>query len=507
VRRVVLICAVLLGVGAQSALATTTAPVPPATAYVVASLPSEVVPINSATKAVGTPILDDGADFGIAVAPDGKTLYVSNYNSNFFSGESPGTVTPIDIATGTAEAAIPTGGDEPDTVAITPNGKTVYVGNFQSATVTPINAATNTAGTPFSAGDANAAPTDIVMAPNGKTLYVINADGTVEPVSTATNTPGASITIGTNATAGAITPNGQTLYVADSVANTVTPINTATGMLGTPIPVAQQPDGIAITPNGKTAYVAAIDQPPASITIPFVRGRQPHYQDPGGLPAGAVTPINLATNTAENGIWVPDQPDGIAITPNGSTVFVASFGDGLVTPINVGTNLAGNSFWVGNDLAGMAMSPRVVTPPAPKVSALRIYPHAVSVAGQIKHGKCAKPASSAHNAKSCQRPFKTRIGYSLNVPTTVTITVQRLNSGRLVGGKCVAPTKQSLSDKHCTRRIAVSGTITQTLPNKGHHKYIFNGQIGGSTLGAGSYLITVTPTAGTPQSATLQIAG
>jgi DNA-binding beta-propeller fold protein YncE len=108
---------VLFGVGAQSALAGTTAPVLPATAYVLASIPDEVVPINSATDAVGTPILDPGVDYGIAITPDGKTLYVSNYNSNFFSGETPGTVTPIDIATGTAEAAIPTGGDEPDTVA------------------------------------------------------------------------------------------------------------------------------------------------------------------------------------------------------------------------------------------------------------------------------------------------------------------------------------------------------------------------------------------------------
>jgi hypothetical protein len=40
---------------------------------------------------------------------------------------------------------------------------------------------------------------------------------------------------------------------------------------------------------------------------------------------------------------------------------------------------------------------------------------------------------------------------------------------------------------------------------RGHHKYLFKGQIGGATLGVGRYLITVTPTGGAPQSVSFQI--
>ena len=43
--------------------------------------------------------------------------------------------------------------DQPDGIAITPDGKTAYVINFASASVTPIATATNTAGTPIEVGD------------------------------------------------------------------------------------------------------------------------------------------------------------------------------------------------------------------------------------------------------------------------------------------------------------------------------------------------------------------
>jgi hyaluronoglucosaminidase len=45
-----------------------------------------------------------------------------------------------------------------------------------------------------------------------------------------------------------ITPNGQTVYVANSTSDTVTPISTATDKAGTAIPVGLDPTSIAITP-------------------------------------------------------------------------------------------------------------------------------------------------------------------------------------------------------------------------------------------------------------------
>jgi DNA-binding beta-propeller fold protein YncE len=78
--------------------------------------------------------------------------------------------------------------DQPDGIAITPDGKTVYVANIGSGTVTPIDTATN--------------------APDGKTAYVgvWGEPGTVVPIATATNTPGQPIQVGDGPYAIAITP-------------------------------------------------------------------------------------------------------------------------------------------------------------------------------------------------------------------------------------------------------------------------------------------------------------
>ena len=112
-----------------------------ATAYVTGS--GTVTPIRTATNTAGPPITVGDFPIGIAITPNGRTAYVTNWYS--------GTVTPIRTATNTAGTPI-TVGHDPDGIAITPNGRTAYVTNFNSGTVTPIRTATNTAGTPIRVG-------------------------------------------------------------------------------------------------------------------------------------------------------------------------------------------------------------------------------------------------------------------------------------------------------------------------------------------------------------------
>ena len=57
----------------------------------------------------------------------------------------------------------------------------------------------------------------------------------------------------------AMTPDGKTIYVANLGSGTVTPVSTATNTAGQPIKVGSQPSAIAITPDGKTVYVANRD--------------------------------------------------------------------------------------------------------------------------------------------------------------------------------------------------------------------------------------------------------
>ena len=76
--------------------------------------------------------------------------------------------------------------------------------NAHSDTVTPIAIATNRAGPPIKVGRN---PSAIAISPDGKTAYVANWDaGTVTPISTATSKEGHAIRTGKTPVAIAITP-------------------------------------------------------------------------------------------------------------------------------------------------------------------------------------------------------------------------------------------------------------------------------------------------------------
>ena len=140
----------------------------------------------------------------------------------------------------------------------------------------------------------------------------------------------------------AITPDGTTAYVPDSFDGTVTPIRLATGIPGTPIKVAQGPLAIAITPDGKTAYVTSISEDPARRYVPR---------------HGVVTPISLATGAPGRPIKVGQGPFGIAITPDGTTAYVANSADSTVTPIRLATGTPGTPINVAQGPLAIAITP------------------------------------------------------------------------------------------------------------------------------------------------------
>ena len=167
----------------------------------------------------------------------------------------------IDAATNTAGPPI-TVGSQPFGIAVTPDGKAVYVANFSSGSVTPISTATNTAGTPIVIGAT--AAIDITITPDGKAAYVTNdTSDSVTPIKIATNTAGTPIAIGTEAGHIAITPDGKTAYVSSFLSSgVVTPINLATNTVGTAISVGSFPLGVAITlDQAPTATFSVVGAP------------------------------------------------------------------------------------------------------------------------------------------------------------------------------------------------------------------------------------------------------
>jgi YVTN family beta-propeller protein len=181
----------------------------------------------------------------LAVTPDGKTVYVAAGLDKVVS---------ISTATNTALKPI-TVGKGPVGVAITPDGSTAYVvglggtTNDREGTVTPIRTASNTALRPIPVGKAWPIDITVTIAPDGKTAYVVNVkQGTVTPIRTDINKARAPLDV-PNATAIAITPDSAMAYVASGDTDdheTVVPVQLATGKVLPSIRVPPDPETIAV---------------------------------------------------------------------------------------------------------------------------------------------------------------------------------------------------------------------------------------------------------------------
>jgi YVTN family beta-propeller protein len=164
----------------------------------------------------------------------------------------------IDTATNTVTRSPIPVGNEPFGVAVTPDGRKVYVANITDGTVSVISTATNTVtGSPIPVGTT---PYGVAVTPDGSKVYVANrGDGTVSVIRTATNTvTGSPIPVGGFPAGVAVTLDGSKAYVGNHGAGgTVSVIRTATNtVIGSPIPVGTTPYGVAVTPDGSKVYVA-----------------------------------------------------------------------------------------------------------------------------------------------------------------------------------------------------------------------------------------------------------
>ncbi len=196
----------------------------------------------------------------------------------------------------------------PAALAVTPDGKTLYVAEYDDDTVIPVNLATGRPGTPIIIESADLAlESALAITPDGKTLYAaLNGDygggsgpNSLVAISTATGTVQKTIDYGTaGPIALAVTPDGRTLYAlngnyGESIVlgtSTVTPVSTADGRLGGAIRTGglfghASAFGFAVAPDGRTAYVAQGDV--VAIALPRLPALA--VLRPGSNPAGPRT--------------------------------------------------------------------------------------------------------------------------------------------------------------------------------------------------------------------------
>jgi len=180
----------------------------------------------------------------VVLNPAGSTAYVT------LKG---GAVVTVDLAAGVVTHLVWVG-DYPFGVVVSPDGSSLYMPSCRPDTLTVIDAATATVTrTVPGVGGCNAS---VAVTPDGRSVWV-SGDGGIGVVDTAT---GAVTHLLPVHSAGGIvfSPDGHRAYIADSEANTVDVVDTATAAVVDRVPVGRSPQSIALSPDGYTAWVANV---------------------------------------------------------------------------------------------------------------------------------------------------------------------------------------------------------------------------------------------------------
>jgi len=259
---------------------------------------------------------------GASLAPAGAVGYVV----------CPTAVTPVELATHTAEAPIPlpisgTPALGNFAIAASPDGRWAYVVTSDAQVqnvVVPIDLTAQRAEPPIAIPGQGGTHAIVVLA-GGRSVLAASGS-TIVPVDAVTRQVGRPLQLGPgNTIVGmALDPRSTTLYAL--VAGGVFPVDTARGSAGAEIPTGlsvssvYSPHGIAVTADGSTVYV--VGQGPPSF-------------------GGRVLPIATATGSARaatgfDAFGIAD-PAALAVIPDGTSLLVVDSANNWVNPVVVAT--------------------------------------------------------------------------------------------------------------------------------------------------------------------------
>ena len=166
-------------------------------------------------------------------------------------------------------------GGDPASLAVTPDGKRVYVTDFQSDKVRVIDGAQSgdptVSATTLTVGSN---PYEVAVTSDGEHAYVTNlTSGTVSVISgvqSASPSVTATLNVGKGPAGVVATPDGQHVYVTNAGAGTVSVISgadTARPAVTATLKVGKEPAEVAATPDGQQAYVTNEGSKPGVVRV------------------------------------------------------------------------------------------------------------------------------------------------------------------------------------------------------------------------------------------------
>ncbi len=314
--------------------------------------------IDTATKAVITAVSVEKGPKEIAVTPDGTKVYVANSDG--------GSISVIDTATNSVTNTVKVGG-APFGVAVNPAGTKAYVTNndkyFSTVSIIDISTDKVTATIPVGPN-----PAGVAVTPDGTKVYVaINPYNAVSVIDTATNTVTATMLVGKS-------PYASGRFIGSIPVQPVYPLakfssNITSDYVFLSVPVQFTDlsenatkwnwdfgDGSGSTKQNPIHTYSAAGVYTVSLTVSNSNGTDsklatvsvvpkgspaPSYAFITNLNSNTVSVINTGNNTVTATVPVGKSPYGVAVSPDGTKVYVtnANYGyRGTVSVIDTATN-------------------------------------------------------------------------------------------------------------------------------------------------------------------------
>jgi len=332
-----------------SAPPTGTVPPSPATVVVpkttISRLPlTQRVASVSRPAVVGT-IRVGSEPQGVAVSPDGRTIFVANQNSRMLSV--------VDAASRKA-TSVPLR-NTPRFVATSRDGRFVFVSMYENdnrtgSGVAVLDVARRKVVRYLATG---LQPYTLSVAPDGKLWVPIHSEGRLEIFAAGTLRLVARIKTPRNPHAVAFSPDLMRAFTANHESNSVSVIDMRTNRVLRSIPVSRAPHSIGVTPDGRTVMVAGFEAHAANLidtvtlrsTGPFKVGEKPQamacatdsrhaYVVNNG--DDTVSVLNARTGAVTATVRVGHSPRRIAVSPDGRLAYVSNGADNTLTVLRVG---------------------------------------------------------------------------------------------------------------------------------------------------------------------------
>jgi len=266
----------------------------------------------------------------------------------------------VDPGTGKAVKQIPTG-DGPHEVALSPDGRTAYVTNYGAQTPgSSLSVIDIAAGKETRRVDLGALrrPHGVIVS-GGAVYFTIEANRAVARYDPAANALDWIMGTGEGGTHMVVgTADGSSLFTSNIGTDSVTALQRTGGAQGwtvTRIGVGKGPEGIDLSPDGKELWTAhsrdgalsivdaATKQVVATMDIRTKRSNRLRFTPDGrlvlvsDLDAGELVVIDAAARKEVKRVALGRAPSGILVVPDGSRAYVALTGENALAVVDLKT--------------------------------------------------------------------------------------------------------------------------------------------------------------------------